>query len=193
MVKRRLDGLRIAAIAATFVLAVGATPRRVDEEKDLPRFQQVNENLYRGAQPLDGGLKDLAARGIKTIINLRGEDESTSTEEAEARAAGFNYFSVPLPGFGRPSTEQVEGILAIINDSRNWPVFVHCKHGKDRTGTIIACYRISHDHWTAKEALKEAKRYGMSWMQFGMKDFIRDYYRDYAGAAAPGKAALQTN
>lgn len=122
-------------------------------------------------------MKELAARGIKTVVNLRGEDEYTREQEAEARAAGLRYFSVPLPGYGRPRDEQVEKVLALITDSRNWPVFVHCRHGEDRTGTIIACYRISQEGWSAEEAKKEAKRHGMSRFQFGMKSFIKDYGR----------------
>ncbi|QYM78746.1 hypothetical protein K0B96_15800 [Horticoccus luteus] len=61
-------------------------------------------------------------------------------------------------------------------------MFIHCQHGADRTGTIIACYRIRHDGWTADAALAEAKRYGMSEWEFGMKDFVRHF----PAAAASG-------
>lgn len=168
--------LRIAAVAL-LLLAGGAAGAwtQAPQEKVLPNFHQVNENLYRGAQPADGGIKRLAALGVKTVINLRGESEGTRAEEAEARAAGLRYFNVPMADLSRPTDEQVERVLALINDSQNWPVFVHCNHGKDRTGTIIACYRISHDGWTSEKAKAEAKHYGMSWVQFGMKDYISDY------------------
>ncbi|MDT4897869.1 MAG: tyrosine-protein phosphatase [Acidobacteriota bacterium] len=175
----RLSRLRILSVAVMLLIAIASAPSRVAREEVLPNFHKVNEQLYRGAQPSPGGMKELAALRIKTVINLRGEDEHTRDEEAEARAAGLRYFSVPLPGFGRPSDEQVNRVLAIINDSQNWPVFVHCHHGEDRTGTIIAVYRISHDGWSAEEARKEAKRYGMSRFQFKMKDYINDYARDH--------------
>ena len=74
----------------------------------------------------------------------------------------------------------VERALAIINDPANQPVFVHCKHGADRTGTVVAIYRITHDGWSSEQALHEAKKYGLSWIQFGMKDFIKDYVRDHS-------------
>jgi uncharacterized protein (TIGR01244 family) len=159
------------------LVAASSVPSRGAKEEVLPNFHQVNEHLYRGAQPLTGGMKEVAALGIKTVINLRGEDEGTRAEESEAKAAGLRYFSVSLPGFGRPKDEQVERVLALINDSQNWPVFVHCHHGEDRTGTIIAVYRITHDGWTSEQAKKEAKRYGMSRFQFAMKDYIGDYYK----------------
>ena len=74
------------------------------EERLLPNFHRVNEHLYRGAQPLDGGMARLAALGIKTVINLRGEDEGVRAEESDARAAGMRYFSVPMAGLSRPSS-----------------------------------------------------------------------------------------
>jgi uncharacterized protein (TIGR01244 family) len=148
---------------------------------ELPNFHQVNAGLYRGAQPKQDGIKKLAALGIKTIINLRASDERSRVEETEARAAGLRYFNIPMEGLSRPKDEQVEHALAIINNAANQPVFVHCKRGSDRTGTLMAIYRIMHDGWSSEDALREAKRYGMSWIEFGMKDYVKDYSRDHAG------------
>lgn len=178
----RLVRLRAISVAVIILAATLGASSREPKEEVLPNFHQVNEHLYRGAQPSNGGMKELASLHIKTVINLRGEDESAREEETEAQAAGLRYFSEPLPGLGRPKDEQVEKVLAIINDSQNWPVFVHCHHGEDRTGTIIAIYRITHDGWTSEQAKKEAKKYGMSRFQFAMKDYISDYARDYKPA-----------
>jgi tyrosine-protein phosphatase SIW14 len=178
----QLVRLRAISVAAVLLVAALGASSREPKKETLPNFHQVNEQLYRGAQPLSSGMNELAALHIKTVINLRGEDEGTSAEAAAARAAGLRYFSVPLPGFGRPKDEQVEKVLALINDPQNWPVFVHCHHGEDRTGTIIAVYRISHDGWTSEQAKREAKKYGMSRFQFAMKDYIGDYARDHQPA-----------
>ena len=177
--KGRLNKLRAISVAVMLLLAAINAPSSRAKEEAIPNFHQVNENLYRGAQPEKGWIEKLTALKIKIVVNLRGEDEGTSAEEAEAKAADLRYFAVPLPGFGRPKDEQVERVLALINDPQNWPVFVHCHHGEDRTGTIIAVYRISHDGWTGEQAKKEAKLYGMSRFQFKMKDYISDYARDY--------------
>jgi protein tyrosine/serine phosphatase len=171
----RHDRLRVFAGPLLLLILGVSAPSSVPEKEALPNFHQVNQNLYRGAQPGSGGIKKLKELGVKTIINLRGADEGMQAEEQEARAAHLNYYNVPMDGLGRPSDEKVEKILSLINDAKNWPVFVHCNHGKDRTGTIIACYRISHDGWKLDEAMKEAKSYGMSWVQFKMKDYIKDY------------------
>ncbi|MDT4968872.1 MAG: tyrosine-protein phosphatase [Acidobacteriota bacterium] len=161
------------------------------QEKSLPRFYKVNDKLYRGAQPLSGGIERLKALGIKTIINLRSESEGTREEETDAKKAKLAYFNVPLAGLSAPSDEDVEKILALINDVKNQPVFVHCNHGKDRTGTIVAVYRISHDGWTSEDAKAEAKRFGMSWVQFKMKAYISDYYEKHK-QGRPERKAVQS-
>ena len=146
-------------------------------ETELPRFQQVSERLYRGAQPRAGGVQRLRELGIDTIVNLRGSGELTRAEEAEARALGLNYFNVPLPNWGRPQDDRVRRILLIIAAPQNGRVFVHCKDGVDRTGTIVALYRIGQQHWSTNDALAEAERLGMRRSQFWMRDYTEDYGR----------------
>lgn len=150
---------------------------QTNSKQELPNFHQVNPQLYRGGQPKAGSLKRLAQLGIKTIVNLRGTNESNQTEETEARAVGLRYFSTPLREWARPTDEQVDGILKILNDPENQPVFVHCRLGADRTGLVVAMYRITHDGWTGEQAKTEAKKYGLHPWEFGMKDYILDFAR----------------
>ena len=169
---------RFVGIVATLTcFAVASAAQTVSKYEELPNFHQVNMNLYRGAQPKRGGIQKLAELGIKTIINLRDDDGRARSEEIEARAAGLKYFNLPLDNFGRPADEKVQRVLAVIDAPENQPVFVHCKRGADRTGTIIAVYRIEHDGWTSKQAKDEASRYGMGLWQVGMKHYIDDYQR----------------
>ncbi len=147
-----------------------------ERHKELPNFHRVNEGLYRGAQPKDGGLKKLADLGIKSIVNLRGESEGNQLEEAEAKELGMQYFSVPMSSLGRPTSEQVKQVMEIIETKEKAPVFIHCRRGADRTGVIIAIYRIDNDGWTAEQAIEEAKLYGMGMVQFQKRDYIKDYY-----------------
>lgn len=144
---------------------------------DLPKFHRVNEKLFRGGQPTEDGLKILSQMGIKTVVNLRDDDDRAHVEGVAARAAGLNYFNLPLAHFDKPADERVKEILSIINAPENQPVFVHCKRGADRTGTIIAIYRIEHDGWTSAEAKEEAKHFGLGFWQVQMKDYIGEYYR----------------
>jgi protein tyrosine/serine phosphatase len=153
------------------------TAQQYDE---LPKFHRVNERLYRGAQPREGGISELAALGVNTIINLRDNDERAEREESEAHKAGLRYFNIPLARLGRPADEKVDRALALIDDPENGVVFVHCAHGEDRTGVVIAIYRISREGWTSEQAKEEANRLGMKFWQRRMKDYISDYYRDHA-------------
>lgn len=166
-------------VFSVFVFAIWIAPVMAQEmvkHKELPRFHRINEKLYRGAQPRPGGLLRLRQLGVKTVINLRGSNEDTRSEEQHARALGLKYFNEPIDRIGRPADGKVERILAIINAAENQPIFVHCNHGRDRTGLIIAIYRLANQGWNATEAQREANRHGMFWWKFGLKSYIRDYY-----------------
>lgn len=145
------------------------------DEAALPNFARVNEHLFRGAQPSERGMALLAAMGIRTVINLRDDDARAERERVLVQSLGMRYFNVPMRGLARPKDEQIERVLALIADPANWPVFIHCRRGADRTGTVIACYRIAKQGWTAKQAISEAKSRGMSLFAFAMRDYIRDY------------------
>jgi protein-tyrosine phosphatase len=82
----------------------------------------------------------------------------------------MDYFNVPMKGVVAPTKEQIARVLALL-DSQDL-VFIHCKRGADRTGAVIACYRIAHDRWERKQALNEAKSLGMAWDQMGLKHYV---------------------
>jgi hypothetical protein len=90
-----------------------------------------------------------------------------------------------MPGVGRPRPKQVRRTLDYIYSSTN-PVYLFCRRGCDRTGLVIACYRIEHDHWSQESALQEAGRYGLSMFERGMKLCIRSF--GYKGLVAPANA-----
>lgn len=165
---------KILMLVALFMLFLSLSEAKI--KAPLPNFQQVNKNLYRGAQPPVESVKILADKGIKTIINLRGASDQTRAEEQQARALGMKFYNLELPPLSKPDFTQVDEALALINDPANQPVFVHCKHGEDRTGTVIACYRMTHDNWDDEQAITEAKKFGMSFVQVSMKRFIHKFY-----------------
>ncbi|HMJ24952.1 MAG TPA: tyrosine-protein phosphatase [Pyrinomonadaceae bacterium] len=176
------SGIALLTTVGLMTLALNAVAQTEVRYAELPNFHLVNSQLYRGAQPKAGGLKRLKAIGVKTIVNLRGADEHTQEEEQEARTLGLRFYNVALPEFSKPKDQDVQRALDLINAPENQPVFVHCRRGADRTGTVIASYRISHDGWTGLEAKKEAEKHGLSWTQLGMKHYIDEFYKKHRRA-----------
>jgi tyrosine-protein phosphatase SIW14 len=170
--------LRAALIFALSLGVAGLQGATIFDIPGVPNFHQVDEHVYRGAQPHGEGFAGLAKIGIKTVIDLRGEvSEGNAVENA-----GMRYVRLPWSGFKAPDDSQISAVLSLLSDNTAWPVFVHCKRGADRTGTAIACYRIVHDHWTNLQALTEAKSFGMSSMEIAMQHFILRF-------TAPGTAS----
>jgi tyrosine-protein phosphatase SIW14 len=157
----------VAVLSATLALA---------GQDSLPNFNMVSDQILRGGQPSDDGFKKLAGRGVKTVVDLRSLDEHSVPHEKQiVEADGMRFVSIPMKGIGAPSQEQVSKALGVLENSDNWPVFVHCRRGSDRTGTVLACYRIAHDHWKNQKALEEAKTYGLSSFERAMRNFIEHF------------------
>ena len=150
--------------------------RGLPVQEGILNFGKVSEHLYRGAQPDAVGIRNLKSLGVKVIVNLRMPGDGWVAEAAEAAANGILYTNFPMSGTGRPREVQVRQILALFDSCKD-AVFVHCQHGCDRTGTIIACYRIQHDGWSNELALHEAERYGISRWEFSMRSFVRSFVR----------------
>jgi protein tyrosine/serine phosphatase len=184
----------LASLIAAFALvapwnaqALTITP----DQAGLTNFGQVNENYFRGAQPDQKAIQRLDALGIKTVIDL--QEQGVPAEPGWVQTAGMQYFNIPLSG-SRPATEaQTARFLELVNDPQNWPVYVHCKVGKHRTGEMTGIYRITHDTWTADRAYGEMKQFGYySFPNHGsLKDYVYKYY-DTNRAALAAKASASS-
>jgi len=166
-----------------------------DGAPGIPNFHKVDDHLYRGGQPRPEGWKTLAGLGVKTVIDLRRDGEtgghSTSAEAQAVEAAGMRYVNIPMGGLSAPSSADIAKILTLFNSKD--PVFVHCRLGKDRTGTAVACYRIAHDSWSNAKAYQEARQIGIHWIEVAMRRYIMGYrtgVTQQAGALAPAPALL---
>src|SRR5579864_1381908 len=100
----------------------------------IANFYQVDQHVYRGAQPTGQGFQYLASIGVKTVIDLREADSRAKAEESAVTAAGMKYVNVPMTGLTPPSEAEITKILGILEDNSSGGVFVHCKRGADRTG-----------------------------------------------------------
>jgi tyrosine-protein phosphatase SIW14 len=184
---------KIRVLSLTLAVVSGSAFAATVDAPGVPNFHQVNQHLYRGAQPSDEGFKSLAKLGVKTVIDLRRPTEhSTSAEEKAVKAAGMRYVNIPMEGVIAPEQSSISKALSLMLAETDGPVFVHCKRGADRTGTVIAVYRMSHDRWGNSQAIHEAKSLGMSWTQVGLKHYIYAYRPTEAVAVAAEAAAPAT-
>lgn len=185
------NSFRARALAlAPVLLIASAYAQQAPSPSGVANFHIVNERLYRGGQPTQLGFQSLAKMGVKTVLNLREPDARSQAEKKMVEAAGMKYVNVPFYGISTPTTAQVEKALSVLNDKDSGTVFVHCRRGSDRTGTVIACYRVSHDGWKNEKALHEARSLGMTWIAFGMHHYISDYRAPVQNASAAVPAAV---
>lgn len=162
----------LAALSLTFASIARAAPNVI--LSGVPNFYQVNAHLYRGGQPTDAAWSGLAKLGVTTVIDLRQTSEHSTVAEAKAvESAGMRYRNFPMDGFDMPQAESIARILEAMPATET--VFIHCKRGKDRTGTVVAAYRMEREGWKNDRALAEAEACGMQWFSRGMKRFIGAY------------------
>lgn len=176
--RTRIRGLPLLllVVSLTFGHFETAGARGLPVQEGILNFGRVSDHLYRGAQPDSAGIKNLKKLGVKLIVNLRMAGDGWKEEAAEAAANGILYTNFPMSGATRPKDEQVKQILALFEKCAD-PIFVHCQHGCDRTGTIVACYRIQHYGWSNELALLEARHFGISRWEFLMRRFVRNFGR----------------
>lgn len=125
----------------------------------LYNFGTVEDGrIYRSAQPSPLFLEWLTRRPkIRTLVNLRGRTQGFESRFAADR--GLRLFSFDLSASRPPSQEDVDRFLGILDDPANYPILVHCRNGVDRTGYMLALYRVQRDQWTPEEAAWEMRRF----------------------------------
>lgn len=180
-------GLRRAGIAvALFLLALAAASAPASMSPatgvSIKNFGKVNDHYYRGSQPTEEEFAQLKRLGIKTVIDLR--KDSVPGEPGWVKGLGMQYFNIPLRASVAATQEQTSYFLGLVNNPANWPVYIHCKGGRHRTGALTAVYRITRDGWTADQAFEEMKQYDFNSGLFGgpmaQKKYVYSFYERYS-------------
>jgi uncharacterized protein (TIGR01244 family) len=151
---------------------------------EIDNFGRINDQYYRGAKLDDDDYADLAAVGIKTLIDLTDED-ANPREQVLAARAGLSYVHIPMTTHEPPTPAQLAEFLHTVNDAAKQPVYVHCVGGRHRTGVMTAVYRMVHDGWSADRAFKEMKqfKFGADFLHREFKNFVYSYGKTIALAA----------
>ncbi len=161
------DSLWIAALLAALGLGVATLGVRgwIDKgTRGLPNFGSVTGALFRGGQPTQAGLKALQAMGIKTIVNFRDEPAEAAAEKTQVESLGIRYVGIPWKGRHGPTNAQVIQFLDLLRANGQAKIFVHCKRGSDRTGLMVAAYRVAVEHKPVAEAMAEMRRFHYDWL-----------------------------
>lgn len=194
MLTRRLRiTYSLAVLLCSFRFAVAAD-NTAPAAEHIRNFGEVNDHLYRGGEPTQRALEELAALHVALVIDLREPGDATKHEQEMVEAQQMKYLNIPFSAFHAPTEDQIRRVLWLLVNGDTQRVFVHCWRGKDRTGTVVACYRIQHDGWDNRKALAEAHKYGMSLMERGMRSYILHFspvpVSALAGPVKPDLTAL---
>ena len=156
----------------------------------IKNFGKMDDRLYRGAQPKEEDYKDLAALGVKTVIDLT--DSPTSYEKRSAESAGMRYVNIPMSDSVYPKQESIDAFLKLVNDPSTGVMFIHCAGGRHRTGVIGAVYRFNVNHWTFDQAFAEMKDYDFytRWGHGALQTFVEDYAQKMQNANTSAAAAV---
>lgn len=154
----------------------------------IGNFGQVSPTYYRGEQPDGRDYADLAALGVKTVIDLQADGDNLN-EAQLVEAAAMRFYRIPMTTHVPPTAEQLATFFQIVNDPAHQPVYVHCAGGKHRTGVMTAVYRMEHEQWAADQAFREMKQYKFGW-DFLHPEFKKFVYSYQAGRRAATVAAV---
>ena len=153
------------------------------ERPGLPNLHKVSDTLYRGAQPTAEGMEELEKMGIKTVVNLR----SFSSDRDELAGTALAYEHIHMKAW-HAEDEDLARFLRIVTDPARAPIFVHCQHGSDRTGTACAVYRIVVQGWTKDQAIEEMTGGGFGFHEVFSN--LTDHIRGLDVAALKRRAGL---
>lgn len=136
---------------------------RVDLAHELPNFYQVSPILYRSAQPTVLGLAALdqadktngGVPWVRTVISLR----HNHSDDALYAPSRVHYVQIRFNTF-KVREKNVVRFLQTVRNPANQPVLVHCQHGADRTGLMVAVYRVVEQGWSKQQAIAEMTQGG---------------------------------
>lgn len=170
---------RATAVAAQPAAAAKAPAEKLQRE-GLPNLGRVHQRLYRSGQPKGQGFDALQELGVTLVVNLRDDPEKNEKQQVESR--GMRYVHIPWRGTAPADNRQVAQFLQLLRDNPDERILVHCRRGAERTGVMVAAYRISEDGWTPEQALEEMEEFKFLGFWFRhLKKYVRNFPAQLAG------------
>jgi protein tyrosine phosphatase (PTP) superfamily phosphohydrolase (DUF442 family) len=144
--------------------------------KGVGNFGEVTPSLFRGAQPSNKGFEELAKNGIDIVVDTRGN--RSSSEGKVVRRYGMQYVAIPWH-CPFPNDDVFVRFLKVVRENPRKKIFVHCRLGDDRTGMMIASYRMAAEGWSADEAMTEMQRFGFSYAHHFICPRLASYEKNF--------------
>jgi protein tyrosine/serine phosphatase len=178
--------------AISLLIALSATAVAQESQSNnvtIKNFGQMDDRFFRGGQPKEDEYKELAALGIKTIIDLR--DDPKDYEKTSAEALGMRYVNIAMSDKEYPAASNIAEFLKLVDDPSTGKFYVHCAGGRHRTGVMGAVYRFNHYGWDYDRAYAEMKKYDFysRWGHGDLKKFVQDYAVSFHKTAVAAPAA----
>lgn len=183
--------IQTGVFCLSLFFAAGAVEAR--EVVDLPNRAIVTENILRGGRPSDEGLKQLKSLNVRTLMNLENDMNAVQHEMSVTKELGLVEISSPMYSLYAPTDAQVDAVLAVLQDSRNFPIYLHCKHGQDRTGMIVGLYRVFVQGWTPQDAYREMRSLGFHPILWNLDRYFKRRSSEGRRPVANGAPAQAVN
>ncbi len=157
--------LRLINAAVICICLAGCAGTRGTTSGGVQNFAEVSPEIWRGGKPTEAGMRWLASRGVRTIVDLQMDDESGDLPP------GVMYVPIRV-SLWRCDKVDVDAVLNAIDTSPK-PVFIHCLRGRDRTGLAVAAYRLRQG-MPVEQIIAEMESFGTSIFTNPIKGRIRE-------------------
>ena len=135
-----------AARPDTWAVAVAA--------QGVGNLWRLEPDLYRSARPESAGFRELEKLGVKAVL-----DVESPADDVAAKGTKLKLYHVPMTAFGLRDDRVLEA-MRILSDPANRPIVIHCRLGADRTGAMMALYRVVVEGWSKADAIREMNEGG---------------------------------
>jgi len=184
---RTLSPAVIALLTLVFALSSATFAQKKDSQSasiKIKNFGQMDDRFFRGAQPKENEYRELAALGIKTVIDL--QIDTKDYEKRNVEALGMKYVNIPMSDTSYPEAAKVDEFLKLVNDPATGKFYVHCAGGRHRTGVMGAVYRFNQYNWNYDQVYAEMKKFDFytRWGHGDMKKFVQDYAANWLNKQA---------